>query len=404
MKQVIRRTAPLGIVVILALIVVLEAGMVIGGYIYYRKMAEIIQNNQFIDSLAPAPAPKPLFLSVDSLNGSLTSVDDEILVSGKTLPNTPVIAYSDADEFALESDTEGNFQDSLLLSNANGLVRVTAYGEDGEEKTLTFNLSEVGTTVLGRSVSKDIENNGKANKLTEKPATTKIEKIPSPKTPSLAVSPSLKVSEKITPTPVARSKKTSEFLSEKTQIKKVEKLGAARIVTLLNSEPDLELKLPTKKLESVEVTQAVEFKRHAISGVIINNSAGVITLAHQIQRDREVAVYYNSATRITIKDNPDASSAQLVPGMRIVAVGVPSEDGLLASKILVIPGKATGILTKNPISPAPSSTTTPTPTPTASPIPSASPTVSGTPSVTLTVSPTVSLTPSTTVSPTASDQ
>lgn len=41
MKNVFFKNAPLGLVLLLAAIVVLETGIVIGGYIYYQKLVEM---------------------------------------------------------------------------------------------------------------------------------------------------------------------------------------------------------------------------------------------------------------------------------------------------------------------------------------------------------------------------
>lgn len=55
-KQIFFKNAPLGLVLLLAAIVVLETGIVIGGYIYYQKLVEYSQAT----SIPTLKMPKPI--------------------------------------------------------------------------------------------------------------------------------------------------------------------------------------------------------------------------------------------------------------------------------------------------------------------------------------------------------
>src|SRR4030042_5685650 len=68
------------------------------------------------------PMVKPLFLKLDSLSGSTTAVNDEVLISGTTLPNTTVVIYSDTDASSLESDQKGYFEGTVGVGTNGGLV------------------------------------------------------------------------------------------------------------------------------------------------------------------------------------------------------------------------------------------------------------------------------------------
>lgn len=134
-------------------------------------------------------------------------------------------------------------------------------------------------------------------------------------------------------------------------------------------------------------TSSGELKRRAVQGIITNISGLTITLAHQIQRDRVYTVVVNEQTVIKIKGVEKATMADLKVGQRMAAVGnLTGTGGILAKRIHVIPGKATGIFERYPIA-TPSAT--PIATPTAIPI--TTPTV--VPSPTLIPSPTLELSP-----------
>ncbi|OGG05716.1 hypothetical protein A2872_04720 [Candidatus Gottesmanbacteria bacterium RIFCSPHIGHO2_01_FULL_42_12] len=110
-----------------------------------------------------------------------------------------------------------------------------------------------------------------------------------------------------------------------------------------------------------EGTPSGQLKRRAVQGVITGISGNVITLAHQTKQERKFNVLMDSQTIIKSK-NSASGSAALVVGVRIVAMGTPTEAGLLAKLIHVIPGKATGVFRKNPVSTS-SATVSATPTP-----------------------------------------
>ena len=84
----------------------------------------------------------------------------------------------------------------------------------------------------------------------------------------------------------------------------------------------------------------------------------------------------------------NASLANLQIGQRITAVGDVNNDGSIIAKLVhVIPGKATGILKKNPLA-TPSATLSITPALSPSPTATISPVLTATPSPTLVLSPT----------------
>lgn len=90
----------------------------------------------------PSPTPESqLTLTLESPNEKTLVADDQVLVKGKTLPNTTVVLYNETDELVLESDTEGFFQTLLQVGKGGNLLTVTAFGDDGSEKTLNVELA-----------------------------------------------------------------------------------------------------------------------------------------------------------------------------------------------------------------------------------------------------------------------
>jgi hypothetical protein len=139
-------------------------------------------------------------------------------------------------------------------------------------------------------------------------------------------------------------------------------------------------------------------KRQAVHGVITEISGSVIRLAHQVQRERQSSVTVTDLTKFVVKGVDNPTLAQIQVGQRIIVTGNLSPAGdIIATRVYVIPGKASGIFSRQPVTPYP----TLTPLPTSVSTPSATPatTLSPTPSPTLTPTPTPSPTPSPTVTP-----
>lgn len=138
-------------------------------------------------------------------------------------------------------------------------------------------------------------------------------------------------------------------------------------------------KFKVKKLFVQEATASAQMKRRAVQGMIMDISGSIVTLSHQIQEALLYTIIVNDETVIKTKEASESGTlASLAVGQRIVAVGDLSETGgILAKRIHVIPGKATGIFKKQPVA-TPSAVITSIITAT----PSAAPTSSATPSTT----------------------
>ncbi len=84
--------------------------------------------------------PKTLTLTLDSPKDEELSVNNEILVKGNTLPNTTVVMFNETDEVTVDSDANGNFETTIQLAEGINSLTVTAFAEDGQEKSLTVDI------------------------------------------------------------------------------------------------------------------------------------------------------------------------------------------------------------------------------------------------------------------------
>lgn len=332
------------IMIVVLLLLVLGAAAV---YVLFT-----VQNKPSITTqIVPTATQKALFLTIDSPKGIVTAVAGEVIVKGKTLPNTTVIAYSDIDEASVDSDTQGDFETTVLVDEEGGLVRVTAYSQNGDETSHTADIQE-NKEVLGEKTGNEnvmrVNKEESRNDLEEKMRNKREEQLTTDKETLRGRKegqprPTLTVNEK--------EAKVKSFLTS-VETKRLTKVGvkAIRELQTASSTNSATLtKQQIKKLESTVASTGATLKRHAISGVITSVGEGQITISHQIQTDRVNTIYYNASTAVAIKGIINATTSDLAAGMRIAVVGELVDGILLAKRIHVIPGKAKGVIKKLPV-------------------------------------------------------
>lgn len=89
---------------------------------------------------SPVPLTQALTLELTSPADGTLSVNQEVLVTGKTLPNTTVVFFTETDENSMQSDTNGMFESTITLAEGINSLTVTVFGEDGTEKSQTMDL------------------------------------------------------------------------------------------------------------------------------------------------------------------------------------------------------------------------------------------------------------------------
>lgn len=357
-------------------------------------------------NLAPSPLParnqvsRPLFLSIKSPANNTTVVKGQVLVTGRTLPSAAVLIYSNSDQTSTDANAAGDFAATVLLDKNTPLVRVTAYSSSGEEVTKTFVISNnkvitdaYSTDVLGKSTDngdsdKSDSESGHGQGTRDNSPNEKGNSDHNKKESSNTITPVVAPREPVSEPDEVKDSHVKKFLEvEKKTETEHKKLTVEEVEEVENEEKEgsKSAGLEIEKTEVKEASEGAKMQRQAVMGVILSNSGGVIVLAHQIHRDWLYNIYYNANTEISMKDKDASGGAVLVAGMRIAVVGEPTAGGLLAKRIHVIPGLATGIFERFPVA---SASGTPAATP--------SGTLSGSPSPTVKLSPTPipSLTPS----------
>jgi len=302
------------------------------------------------------PQKAPLGLMLESPSADSVVTEGTVTVRGKTLPGSSVALFTENSENFVESNTEGKFEGEIGLSGGVNTLTVTVFSKEGEEKSLVYNL------VYDDQV-KGVKTPPGQEKKESKAVIGNVEKT----TPN-----SITIEEKKV------NKKTEAIIDSSTQIinqnKKKIKLDLVKkddIAAVIASESG-----KVKKMYVLEATASAQIKRKAVSGIITGVSGEMITLTHQIKVDRIYQVYFNQQTIIKSK-SALLPSNELAIGLRVAVVGDLDENGRLVAKMIhVIPGKATGVISKYPTF-APLTST-----------PSASPTEEATPSSTPILSPT----------------
>ena len=117
--------------VVLGLILVTLVGL--GAVLWIRKSAQPPATSQLAQVVSHTPAPLPLFLELTSPKSDELAVGEEIIVSGRTLPNITVLIYTDTDQTSLESDANGQFESTVSLDEGSNTLTVTAFADNGDE-------------------------------------------------------------------------------------------------------------------------------------------------------------------------------------------------------------------------------------------------------------------------------
>mgnify|MGYP001595727670 FL=1 len=120
-----------GVVPVLVLVAILVA-FGAGAIIYYK--------NIYKESSIPGSQVSPLLLSLESPADGTVMTGSKVSIKGKTSPGATVVFYSDAEENSVDSDSYGNFEGSIGLTEGINTITVTAFAENGDEKSLSLDI------------------------------------------------------------------------------------------------------------------------------------------------------------------------------------------------------------------------------------------------------------------------
>lgn len=383
---------------IVAVLIVLLAAVGVGAYFLQPKK----------QALQPSPVtevtPTPFFLQVQSPNGETGIVAGEILVAGQTFPNTPLSIYSDIDDAAVQSDGSGHFETTVMVGEDGGAVRVIAYNVNGEETSATIDVG--GQAVLGKSdapgqqkkeeASVTVSNQGNGNSADKsnngaKSDTTASQNVngngnandnsqkekPAGAAASIAVATTAKNKQ-------ASKEQTdpAAFLKVKVKETVTAKLGPEKIKELLGNPAGSEsARLAMKMVEARPASAGAQMKRHGIMGVITAVTDSSVIVMHQNKAGQTDTILYNINTIIQSESDKSGTAAAFAVGQRINAVGYPSAQGLLATRIHIIPGEPVNVSAVFRLAPTGTATDAAGSTSSAAPVLTVTPAATATPSV-----------------------
>jgi len=340
--------------VITGLVVFLGVGLV-GCLVFKPKKPELVR-------VRPTPVIETAALTLLSPSDGMIATGNEIEICGKTKPNSMVVFYTESDENSAEVDSNGNFEGTIMLESGINTLTVTAFFEDGEEESISLDLVYDEEQVLGK---KDASGQAKKEEKQNKAIVGEVEEVTSD---SVVIRQKKEKKEK---TKVDKETKIINQQNKHMKLENIRKKDKAAIIATESGKGKKAIKIYVRQATSS--AQIRQSKRRAVHGVITGINGGVIILAHQIHRERIYSFMVGADTYVKIKDVESATVADLEVGQRVAAVGDLNENGIIVAKrVHVIPGRATGIFKKQPLAtdsaeatPAATITVSPTATPTA---------------------------------------
>ncbi len=119
-------------------LVLLFAAVAFGAMFFYVQSQQKIS---FAPPFSKTTEVASLFtFSIESPQDGTLLNDNVLTVRGKTFPNTLVMIYSETDQNSLEASTTGSFEGTVTLSPGINTITVTAFAENGEEKSKTLEI------------------------------------------------------------------------------------------------------------------------------------------------------------------------------------------------------------------------------------------------------------------------
>lgn len=120
---------------VISMISILVIGLIflLGLNFYLNKDNHTINLNNWATLTS---APVSFDLNIDSPDDESLVFDKSLLVSGKTSANTPILISSDSSDWAIQSDSSGNFSQTITLIAGLNRLTITAYDSNGNSKVI----------------------------------------------------------------------------------------------------------------------------------------------------------------------------------------------------------------------------------------------------------------------------
>lgn len=121
---------------IISHIIILLSGLIFFGGLYYILYQEKFQHPQ-VNYNPVTKEPVSLFLEVTAPEDEVLVYEDNIIISGNTRPDVPVIISSQDNDAGLQASKQGEFNKVFELSPGANIVEITAFDTDGNSKTVS---------------------------------------------------------------------------------------------------------------------------------------------------------------------------------------------------------------------------------------------------------------------------
>lgn len=135
--------------IILSFFALLIGLAVAGGafYVYQttrnQKPAEVMSET-IVDIPSPTPQPNQNLLIIEKPQNEDVISSQSVTISGKTLPNTTIVAQTESEEQVAKAQSNGSFQMTVDIEDGVNVIQITAIYEDGSQNSqkLTITHSE----------------------------------------------------------------------------------------------------------------------------------------------------------------------------------------------------------------------------------------------------------------------
>jgi hypothetical protein len=113
------------------ILIIAAAG--VGGYYFYNTSSKSSSLKPFAGQPVTT-APVSIILDINSPEEDSLSFETNIIVSGKTSPNSEVLINSQSKDLVVKSKDDGSFSTLVDLSEGVNNLQITAFDNKGEEK------------------------------------------------------------------------------------------------------------------------------------------------------------------------------------------------------------------------------------------------------------------------------